>query len=461
MKKRANNILTYIISFSASAIGIVLNFFLARVLEAELYGKVQYYIALATTISQFLIFGLNSYIIREAKNEKHGNYLCSKCFSLYISIAIFAIPIVYFLLSNYFLSSDSKQIVILLVIIVSLLIGLDTLITSFFQGVGKYHLTVIFELLIPKLLMFLIAIVFLVFGKITSFPNYYLLIYIGIYSFVAIPFFFKLFESFRLDFSREDIKSIVFFFGVTITYSLGNNITKVLQGGIYKNSVALATISVSLSIISLIKVFTAVLDSIVKPIFAKKKRENDIDGLLDIYRFDTRMNSYVSIPLYLYFIFNADKFLSAFGQSYTVYPHILVILSLANAVSDLTGPNGTMLAMTGHEKWELTNGLLYFGIYIIFSFVFTFDKIHGLCYALLLSQIAVNVAKYIEIWRIYKRNPLDTKTILSLLMIIAIDGLVVFGTSFIVLNIILWFVINVFIGVVLVALNCFVYLCLE
>ena len=97
---KLGNIWTYILSFSASAIGIVLNFFLARVLAADLFGRLQYLIALATTLSQLIIFGINSFLIREAKNEKRDPGFVNDCFTLFFMITMLAIPIMHYVLIN-------------------------------------------------------------------------------------------------------------------------------------------------------------------------------------------------------------------------------------------------------------------------------------------------------------------------------------------------------------------------
>lgn len=450
--KKNSNILTYIFSFAASAVGILLNFFLARVLQAESYGSLQYMIALSTTFSQFMIIGMNTFLIREAKNGKQNFDVFSKCVSLFVIMLMFEIPFLSFFLR---LDSTLSSIAKVYVALVSSLMGLSLLITSLFQGKGKYRLTVIFENLIPKGFLLLISLLFFFLGKVAYLEEYYLAFYVFVYVCITIPILIKHFKGFKICFSNPEITSIFFFFGVTVTYSLGNNLTKVLQGGLYQNDIALGIISVSISIISLVRVFTSVLDNIVKPLFAKLKRDNNDEELLNVYRFDTRMNSYISIPLYLFFIVFNTRFLSLFGSSFAVYPMILSILALANAVSDLTGPNGTMLAMTGKEKWELFNGILYFAIYILSVFIFSFDKIYGLCWALLVAQFCVNAAKFIEVWILYKRPPLDKRSIFSILLIIVIDGASILSLKFI-NNTILWFAIGITLGVLLVFVNCFV-----
>lgn len=447
-----SNIWTYVFSFAASAVGILLNFFLARLLQAESYGRIQYLIALSTTISQFLIFGLNSYLIRESKNAEQKGEVFNKSFSLFMCLLLIVLPIVFLFLSR----DDSLNLfTTIIVIVVGVLIAINSLISAYYQGNGKYRFTVIIENFIPKFALLNLTVIFYLLNKLSILEENYLLFYIGIYLLIAIPLIVKHFRHFNLKFKFSELKTITFFFGVTITYSLGNNLTKVLQGGLYKNEIVLAIISVSLSIISFVKIFTSVLDNMVKPLFAKLKRENNTEGLLDIYRFDTRMNSVISVPLYLFFMLNAKNFLYLFGESYIEYPLILTIMAGANMISDLTGPNGTMLAMTGKEKYELFNGFIYFGIYIIFVFCFSFDKIYGLCFALLFSQFGVNIAKFIEVWKLYKKCPLDLKTILTILLEIVFDLLIIFALKPI-KNLFIWFPVGIFVGICLVLLNCFI-----
>ena len=134
----------------------------------------------------------------------------------------------------------------------------------------------------------------------------------------------------------------------------------------------------------------------------------------------------------------------------------MTIIACANLVNELTGPNGTMLAMTGKEKWELVNGFVYFGVYIAGVFAFSFDKVYGLCYALLVAQVVVNVLKYIEVYIIYKKVPLNLKTILTLLIVVVVNFGAIFALRYINVAIWLWMIIGVSTGIALVLLNVFV-----
>ena len=459
MRSRANkyiNIFTYILSIFSSIVGIGLNFFLAKVLEADAYGRVQYLLSLSTLISCICVFGLNSFLIREVKNSEQKGNVFNKCFTLYLAIYLFVLPIIYFLLYNFVAITNLNRILSIFVTITAFLMGVNSLITAYFQGGGKYHLSVIFETLIPKMFLLVCAIVFMVIGNLKGFQENYLVFYIIIYSLIAIPIVVKTLKGLNLRFTRNELISIFFFFGVTVTYNLGNELTKVLQGSIFNNTVALATISVSTSILNLILVFTNVLNNLTKPIYSKFKREKNTTDLIQTYRFNTRINSYIAIPFYLFFIIFSNNFLQLFGESYTKYPMILTIMALASAVSAITGPNGSMLAMTGNEKYELFNGFIYFGTYIAMAFAFSFEPVYGLTIALLISQIVVNIFKYIECWKLFKMAPLDKKTIFTLLIIIITNcGLIL--PLMLIKNYFLWFGVGFVVGAALIVLNCFIF----
>ena len=89
-------------------------------------------------------------------------------------------------------------------------------------------------------------------------------------------------------------------------------------------------------------------------------------------------------------------------------------------------------------------------------FIFSFDRIYGLTISLLIAQIGVNLAKYIETCFLYKKNPLNFKTILSMLIIIMVNGGIVLVFLFVKVNIVLWMIFGVMAGVACVLINFFV-----
>lgn len=455
LASKYRNIGVYVISLISAAVGIALNFLLARILEAENYGKIQYLFSLCTLLANVCVFGLNTFLIREAKNEKQNNNVFNKCLTLYFCIFVFIGPILFFLLHNVISGTSFDTILSISVVTVSFLMGIVLLFSGYYQGKGDFQISVIIENFLPKAILLIIALVFVIIGEMSGFQTNYLFFYAGIYFVIALPLCIKTVRSFNLKFSKAELVSILFFFGLTVSYNLGGELAKVLQGGLYKNNVALATISISMSIVNLVVVFTEALNNFVRPIFAKHSRENNREELANVFRFNTRMDSYIAIPFYLFFIVFSKTFLSMFGESYTSYPIILSLIAASSLFATITGPCGYMLAMSGYEKWELFNGISYLAIYISCIFIFSFDKVYGLTIGLLISKVLINLFKYLEVYKVFKGSPLDVKSLLTILVILITNFGVIFLLTFI-HNFVIWLIVGILVGASLILLNIFV-----
>jgi len=151
-------------------------------------------------------------------------------------------------------------------------------------------------------------------------------------------------------------------------------------------------------------------------------------------------------------ITQGSKFLSFFGPSYTIYPYLIIMLAFRSLVADITGPSGTMLSMIGKEKIELINGFINIGTFVLFAFIFSNDEVYGLCFALLLSTIVVNITKYIEIWVLFRKTPLDIKTLITLLVIAVIDFFAIFFLKFIG-NMWIWLIVAISVGLLTIGVN--------
>ena len=436
----------------ASGIGIVLNYLLAHFLGAESYGKIQYMVGLITTISSFLIFGLDSFILREAKNPKNEKSILNKSFSFLLITFIFGAPIVMFVCRIVEHYDFSNLLFYLFIFAGTVSLCISKIISSYFNGRRKVYASSLVELIIPKIILLSFVIVCIVLGSISFIERIYLGLYLLIYGSLSIVILLLKFKRVDLSFSIKEIVSITMLFGTTVTYSLTENLGKVLQGTLFRNTTVLGVVAVSLNIISLVSIFTSIINSIAKPMYAQLNRDNNVIGLIDVYRFNTRANSYFFLPLYLFFIICAKKFLFIFGESYTVYPLILVILSIRALASSITGPNGGMLTMTGHEKMQFVNGLIYFVVFVTSMVIFSSNEIYGLCFAFLITEVVINIIKYIEVWVVFKKTPLDLKTLLSMLMSVLFDSIAIYFWNY-VNNIFIWLFAGIVIGIILIGCN--------
>jgi hypothetical protein len=111
-----------------------------------------------------------------------------------------------------------------------------------------------------------------------------------------------------------------------------------------------------------------------------------------------------------------------------------------------------MLSMIGKEKWELFNGIVNLISFVLFAYIFSNDIIYGLCYALLFSTLLVNILKYIETWILFKQNPLDIKTITTLIIVFCVDFCAIFFLRNID-NWILWLIVGIVVGIITIGTN--------
>ena len=126
-KRRITKLLPFIFSFLSSAIGIILNFILARAFGSDNYGEIQYLVSLATTASSFMTFGLSWIVVRDAKNENRSSQFINSVFTIFFFLAIFEAPIVFFILYNFTKITHDNYLFSLLVVIVAVIIGTNTI----------------------------------------------------------------------------------------------------------------------------------------------------------------------------------------------------------------------------------------------------------------------------------------------------------------------------------------------
>ena len=456
MKIRSNKkeiiigLLPYILSALSMAIGLVTSYFLARTLGASLYGEIRYIVSLFSLFSSILLFGLSNFILREAKNQKRKATILNHSINFLFVISSFAIPIIFYILKVYLNVSNTTYAIC--IIISSFSMALSSIYGSYNQGIGDYHITQLITNIIPRLTILLLAIASYFLLDYSWFVSNYILIYTAIYGTIGIYILIKHYRSFELGFSKKDYLSLCFFFGTTITYTITSEITNIIQGTFFSNKTVLGIIGVSTQILSLLSIFTTVIASITAPLYSKYKRENNLNGIIDMYELNLRITSYIAIPFYLFLITQSSKFLYFFGESYQVYPFILAFCAIGSAASTLTGQTGTILLMTGKEKIEVLNGIIGIITYVIFVFIFINDKIYGLTMANMFSSIAINIAKIIEIGIIYKRNPMSLKTLLTIILITVIDFVCIFFLKFI-SNWIIWLIIGIAVGLATIVIN--------
>lgn len=448
----------YSLVFLLSAIGAVISFGLSSMLAASLgaakYGYIQYYVGVINTLSLFLQFGLPSFMVKNTQFESNNKKFVSNYFAIYNIISIVSAPI-FFVVAYFLLGKIQKDIIVIAVIFVcSYLYSLSLLFCNYFSGLKKFKLSTFLESVLPKLLMLIFFGVIVIIGRSAIINNIYLYVFGGTYLVICLPILFKNIRLVKIKLPRNSAAVIAIFFLISVTGSLNANIAKVFQGDFFDNDAALGIYSISMQIVNLGTLFSAVVTNISKPFFAKYAKDNEPQKLMDYYAKTIRLCSYISIPFMLAFIFQADKVLSLFGESYSGVPIILILSCVYGILISITGPCGTLLGMVGREKLDLLSGLISVIAFVLFAFVLKNFTILAIPIAMIISCILSKLFSILSIVIIYKKNPFPIKTIIYLLIVALVSSDIFYGLSRI-SNLYLWLAFNLIIGAIIILASFF------
>jgi len=443
-------ILPILFSALAAVISLLTAFFIARPLGAEEYGKVQFYIGVIQVLSVVTAFGLPDFLTKNVQFANNKKAFFTKYFLLVCCWSIIVYPI-FFSIAYFFLGSFAQNVIVIIVVgLAAFFQCVCSLVGGFFLGSYKQTKAILFEIFIPKTAIFIFSLVLIFALSIRGdFSYYYVYGFLAIYAISSFFFLFSLLRKTKFKFTKKEIFFVLSFFALSATYSLNTALGKVIGSEYYNSFSGVGAYALSAQIVTLATLFTGVITSMSKPVFSSLA--NDKEKLILYFQKITRINSYIVIPFCLGFIVQSKTLLSLFGDSYTPFYLILILMSLGTLFASITGPNGSMLAMANHEKLEVINGLLNMGIFLICAFSFVFLESTGLALSSLVAVVVVNVIKLIEIRVVYKTNPYSLKLVIHLLIIIAICGGAFYLVDFIP-NIYMRIVVDCFVGVTLILL---------
>lgn len=436
-----------IISGVIAVISFLTTFLIAKPLGPVIYGRLQTYVGTIQTLSLVSSLGLNLFFTKKIQFEHNKKGFFTKWFLLMCFWSLIIFPL-YFLIAVFWLKTISNHLFILFVCIASFFNGVVIIVSGYYLGNYQPTKSSIFESLIVKLGLFLFSLICVtVLNIVNDFPEYYLIGYLIIYIVLGVYFIIHLFRKTQLKFSKQEILSLASFFALSCTYSLNSSLSKVIGAEFYENYGLVGAYSVSLQIVSIASLFAGVITTMAKPRFASLTFDHE--KLFSYYRMITRINAFIVIPFCLGFIIQAKPILQIIGPDYVDYFGILIILCIGTILTNLSGPIGGLLAMAGHEKLELFNGLINFGTFIISAFALKGIGIYGLALANVIAIISTEVMKFIEVKKVYNRYSFTIKNLIHFLIIALISGSVFFVISLIP-NIFILFTVDIIVGLGLI-----------
>lgn len=424
---------SFIFHFSGSLIGILTQLFAAKILNVEDFGKANYIFGLASTITIFFYFGISYYLPKIFQKDSVDK---TKIFSsaFLASLLLFGLFSVFFII---LLKNKFSGINLALILIIALLQYVLEYIRAYLIATnkadqaskyGNFYLRI--GNLGSLLLLFFI------------FRNYYsLVVSIALsHLIVIIPFIPKIFKITKPSFSI--IFSSKYFYIIQLLYFFLDYYSKVMQGDLYSmRSVSL--LSIALLVGSAVSMFSQNFANVGLPVFAKAYIDNDINQMKLKFCEIARVNAYLIIPIFIFIALNAKSLLGLINHEYIQGSSMLILILVGVFFNSFVGPNGSVLLMTGKEKFELFNGTIKLIVGLSIVFFIGHKYIWGIALAICASEVVSNFLKAIEIYYFYGILPFNLRTILYLLIIIIIQSVVFFSSTLFIKNIYLLILVSV------------------
>lgn len=184
--------------------------------------------------------------------------------------------------------------------------------------------------------------------------------------------------------------SLPLFWVVFLNYVLSSFGTIVL--GIWADSVAVGIYGIAARVTLLMRFILDSVNSIIAPKFATLYEQNEIQALGNLARSVTFAMTVLAAPILLVVVLFPKAILNLFGGEFATGSTVLVVLAIGQFINVATGSVGYLLMMSGHEK-IVRNNVVFNAIINVFLNLLLIPKfsIMGAAVATALSLAVKNI----------------------------------------------------------------------
>jgi len=379
------------------------NFLIAKILGAEVYGQISYYLSFIQILILVISFNyaalyMGNKITREDENT----------FSLFMSVESISLLVIvspaYFILYNYIPDST----LVILMILIAYFSTLTSLIGLEFNSKKEIPQSILYSTLLPRALLAVIFLVLLSIGLAT--PKSYL--YTCLFTFIVITgyFLFKFHPKFYL--KKEFFHRAWKFYLLGIIGASFKPLANILQKEYYGYS-EVANLSLALLFLAGFYLIGSVLVKFVLPKIHEAWRDKDLEYIEMLYSNNTTLEVLLISPIVVFFLLNMEIIVSFLGSSYNLLPMYLLILMIGFLPDLFTGITGNLLRATENEKYEIFNEIIVLSsglglIYLLREYQY------GVVLAIAISSFLYNISKFLEVYIVLKIKPFNVKKLFLL-----------------------------------------------
>jgi len=411
----------------AYLVGLGTSIVYARILGADLYGVFQLAITVISSLMIFTIFGMSSGLVRfipiyessEDKEKLKGTIN----FSIFLGIltSIF-LGFLLFLFRNtiaFKLFQEPRLATILPVFsIILIFYTVIMLFGAIIQANKKYSVFVLYKEIVERLSAVLIFLVFVFILSNKLFAITWakflaaiiVLVLTGKWILKQYPILFKKPILPRIN-RREFIVYSSNLMFISFTYFLMGQVNRLIVGA-YASSKEVAYYSVGMVISGFVIFILTSFNSIFAPIISELYHKKEYGTLRRMYSTLTRLIWVFTLPIFLWIVVFSRRILLFYGHEFTQAEWVLIFLAMGQFVNAAVGPNGLMLSMSGHQKWEMFNGIAVATLNVVLNILLV--PRYGATGSAIAGSAAltlVNIIKSIEVWVVMGMIPYNLKFI--------------------------------------------------
>ena len=164
--------------------------------------------------------------------------------------------------------------------------------------------------------------------------------------------------------------------------------------------------SAALMTAAMITILLMVVETIMSPLFADRIARTGIGSVTPLFRLSLRWVTLLAVPGFLFFAIAAPEIMGLFGAEFRAAAAAFVLLAAGHLINCLTGSANYILILSGKVKLVLRQHNRLSALLIVLNFVaITAWGMVGAAAAMLATTLAVNLARLIEVWVLFRIHP--------------------------------------------------------
>lgn len=170
--------------------------------------------------------------------------------------------------------------------------------------------------------------------------------------------------------------------------------------------------SAALMTAAMITILLMVVETIMSPLFADRIARAGIGAVTPLFRLSLRWVTLLAVPAFLFFAIAAPAIMGLFGAEFRPAAAAFVLLSAGYLINCLTGSANYILILSGKVKLVLANSVAFAALVILANYVAIREwGIVGAATAMLAATLALNLARLIEVWLLFRIHPFSRASV--------------------------------------------------